>query len=297
MLIAGMTIGQRVIENIDDCIYTALQYKVNALQIFNGSPSKVNPANIKLSILPKLKKDISDAGLHLFIHTKFVFNLSSSEIKFKFPMIMIERDIRLGIALGAKGLVFHTGSSIGKNIIEAQRNMSKNIANILRRVPWNSDLKILIETPNCYPNESSCGLETLYAVGYNNVIKQARGKSEYMHFTKHLGFCIDTAHIWNSGYDIRNPSMAEKVYSYIMTALNGKVFLIHINDSKNTLGSRNQDEHETLLKGYAFTPESLKILIAFAKNYSIPLVLETPEKSKFQTTHRKEINLIKTLAK
>ena len=64
--------------------------------------------------------------------------------------------------------------------------------------------------------------------------------------------------------------------------------LIHLNDSKDVLGSK-KDRHYEIGKGYIFknNKESLKYLLEFSKKYKIPMCLET------KSDYKKEFKLIK----
>lgn len=64
-----------------------------------------------------------------------------------------------------------------------------------------------------------------------------------------VGFCLDTAHLFESGYDVREPS----VWTLVADELERRcgrdtIRFFHLNDSKTTLGS-NSDRHWHIGKG------------------------------------------------
>jgi deoxyribonuclease-4 len=90
-----------------------------------------------------------------------------------------------------------------------------------------------------------------------------------------LGVCIDTAHTFAAGWDIRTAAGLEKTLQAINSTVGlDRVRVLHVNDSKTHLGSR-VDRHEHIGKG--------KIgLEAFDRILNHPLlagrafILETP---------------------
>jgi len=102
---------------------------------------------------------------------------------------------------------------------------------------------------------------------------------------KHIKFCIDTCHIWASGYDISNPSKV-KIYFDSFDKLIGKdkIVCIHFNDSKTPLNS-HVDRHADI--GYGYIPiQGLKAVIQYAYKHQIPVILETPFDSINKSTHK-----------
>ena len=61
---------------------------------------------------------------------------------------------------------------------------------------------------------------------------------------EHIGVCLDTCHIWDSGYDIVNDY--ENVISHFNDIIGlDNLKVIHVNDSKNINGS-HKDRHENI---------------------------------------------------
>jgi deoxyribonuclease-4 len=93
---------------------------------------------------------------------------------------------------------------------------------------------------------------------------------------KRIGFCIDTAHLFASGVDIRT---SEQVSRFIdeFDRIIGLEFLraFHINDSKAKLGA-HRDLHENIGKG-EIGLECFKAIMNEERLFGIPLILETPE--------------------
>ena len=91
-----------------------------------------------------------------------------------------------------------------------------------------------------------------------------------------IGVCIDTAHIFAAGYDIRSREGYEKTMAEFDNTIGLKYLKgMHLNDSKAKLGSR-VDRHHSLGKG-EIGLEPFKWIIQDPRTDGIPLILETIE--------------------
>jgi apurinic endonuclease APN1 len=107
---------------------------------------------------------------------------------------------------------------------------------------------------------------------------------------KRLRICIDTAHLFASGYDLSNPTKVNEFIKTFDTLIGWKyVDLIHLNDSKTKLNS-HLDRHELLDEGN-IKLKGLSVIIKFAYKANIPLILETPG------GYPIEINIIRKILK
>ncbi len=96
-----------------------------------------------------------------------------------------------------------------------------------------------------------------------------------------VGVCIDTAHAYSAGYDIRTAEGFEKVFSEF-DAVIGFSYLrgMHINDSKKELGSR-VDRHELIGEG-TLGSEVFVRLMNDPRFDNIPIILETPDENRWK---------------
>ena len=90
-----------------------------------------------------------------------------------------------------------------------------------------------------------------------------------------IGVCIDTAHVFAAGHDIRSAEGLESALRLIDSTVGlDRVFVLHVNDSKTALGSR-VDRHEHIGKGKIGAEAFGRIL-----NHSLlagrAFILETP---------------------
>ena len=104
-----------------------------------------------------------------------------------------------------------------------------------------------------------------------------------------VGVCLDTCHVFDGGYDIAGN--LEKILEQFDEIIGiSKLKVIHLNDSKNALGSK-KDRHEQIGKGTI----GLENLINITNNKylkDLVFILETPQES--LEGYAQEIKLIKS---
>lgn len=107
-----------------------------------------------------------------------------------------------------------------------------------------------------------------------------------------VGVCIDTCHAFTAGYDISTPESFHKTLSLFDKVIGFKYLKgIHLNDTKKGLGSR-VDRHENLGDGILGL-EPFRLIMADARFSGIPLILETPD----ETRWAEEIKMLKEMVK
>ena len=90
-----------------------------------------------------------------------------------------------------------------------------------------------------------------------------------------LGFCLDTAHLWGAGYDLRTGEGASGVVDRFDECLGLEwLAMVHLNDSRSDLGSRT-DRHEHLGAGQMGI-EGFGALLRDPRLATVPFILETP---------------------
>lgn len=91
-----------------------------------------------------------------------------------------------------------------------------------------------------------------------------------------LGVCLDTAHAFEYGYDIRENGGLESMIKEIEDNIGiGKLKAIHLNDSLTDFSS-NRDRHAEYGEGL-IGEEGLTRLINHPKLKHLPFIMETPK--------------------
>ncbi|NLD17476.1 MAG: deoxyribonuclease IV, partial [Tissierellia bacterium] len=104
-----------------------------------------------------------------------------------------------------------------------------------------------------------------------------------------IGVCLDTCHLWEAGYDIKD-NLDGVLDEFDKIVGLEKLYAIHLNDSKNELGA-SKDRHEKIGEG-SLGIEAIKNVINHPKLRHLPFNLETPNEI---DGYEAEIKLLKEL--
>lgn len=110
---------------------------------------------------------------------------------------------------------------------------------------------------------------------------------------KRLVVCLDTAHIFAAGYDIRTPKRYQSTLEEFDRIVGlDKLAVIHLNDSQKPLGSR-VDRHAHIGEGY-IGKKGVAQIVCDHRLAHIPMILETP---KDHDADRRNLGLLRALAR
>ena len=211
----------------------------NALQIFSSSPRmwQGGPARIPEVDAAAFRARRAELGLGpLVIHANYLINLAAVQPMLRTRSIQAFHDeLVRAVALGADFIVVHPGSrgeatpeQAVSTVIESVKQGSKRIAL--------GNLRILIENTAGMGVAVGSRLEELAEIlaGLRNVPAAA---------------CLDTAHLFAAGYDIKSETGLTSTLDLIDTTIGlDRVPIFHANDSKIPLGGR-VDRHENIGEG------------------------------------------------
>ena len=140
-------------------------------------------------------------------------------------------------------------------------------------------------------NGEVCGVENVKKLMEDipNKVRDTLGILVDVNLKEKVGVCLDTCHVFDGGYDIAGN--LEKVLEQFDEIISiSKLKVIHLNDSKNALGSKTH-RHEQIGKGTI----GLENLINITNNKylkDLVFILETPQES--LEGYAQEIKLIKS---
>lgn len=246
----------------------ALKDGANALQIFAKSPASAKFRSVTKEEADEVvnfhqRKDIGN----LIIHGSYLINLAEKELgKDSYQIKSLAEDMRNAEALGGLGAIVHMGKSLEQPNEKAIDNFVKNINTLLKETRG-VDAKIIIE------NTAGQGTE----MGHD--LKELGDIYKKIDNTEKVKICIDTAHAFGAGYDIKdNPdSVVEEIAKNIGIK---NIACVHLNDSKKALDS-HVDRHADIDSGEI----ELKGLVGFIRALNkaggghIPLILEVPQET------------------
>lgn len=229
-----------IARDLVDSLETAHKLGCNALQIFSASPrmwghpgaSRIPEADAK-----RYRMRRAELGLGpLVVHGNYLMNLAAAQPVLRVRSIQTLHDeLVRGVTLGADFLVMHPGSRGEETAERAIATIAQGIRQACRGIKFGG-LRILLE--------NTAGMGT--AVGWRlEELAAILGALPDLP----LGVCIDTAHLFAAGYDIATEKGLESTLEQIEQTVGlGRVFVVHMNDSKVPLGAR-VDRHEHIGKG------------------------------------------------
>ena len=112
---------------------------------------------------------------------------------------------------------------------------------------------------------------------------------------KRLGICLDSCHLFASGYDIRTEEGLTDVLDECDRVVGlDRLGSLHLNDSVNGLGT-NRDRHADIGKG-EIGEDGCAVFLSEPRFETLPVILETPGPDK-KGTPPEEIALARELRK
>jgi deoxyribonuclease IV len=173
----------------------------------------------------------------VFGHTGYLINLGgpASENRDRSIQSLIQ-EIQLATQLGLPFLVLHPGAHLGAGEVAGIKQIVAGLDTVFAATKQ-SPVRIALENT---AGQGTC---------LGNRIEHLAAVFEQVKKPERLGLCLDTAHFFAAGYDIRTPKGWNAAIRQVASLVGLKQILaFHLNDSKTSLGSR-VDRHEHIGKG------------------------------------------------
>jgi deoxyribonuclease-4 len=237
-----------------------------SIQIFNQSPRMWRPTTYKPDDVQAFREAMDESPIDaVLIHAVYLLNCASddAEIRAK-SLASLTHSLRVGAEIGASGVVLHPGSAKTGDVGEAIARAGETIS------------EALAESEGCelhLENTAGAGGTLGRSFGELAALLDACGGDE------RVGACLDSCHLFASGYDIRTPAGMKSTLTKCERKLGkGRVRSLHLNDSQTPLGS-NRDRHANVGEGELGEDGCAAFLAAPAFD-DLPCVLETPGENK-----------------
>ncbi|MCL4367072.1 deoxyribonuclease IV [Patescibacteria group bacterium] len=213
-----------------------------------------------------------------FIHATYLTNLASANPDFVRKAISwLVYSQKTAEKLRIAGTIFHIGSAKEKTTQEAVQQVISNIQQILSQT---GQVNLILETSAGAGNTVGDSLEELEQI--ISAINDPR-----------LKICLDTQHMFASGYGLTTPGAVAKVAQQIeQTITFTKIIAVHANDSKVELNS-HKDRHENIGQGLIGLA-GFRALINHPQFAQIPFILEVPGMGN-QGPDKVNVDLLKSL--
>jgi deoxyribonuclease-4 len=250
-----------------------------AIQIFTKNNNRWFQKQLDEKEISKFRINLKNSNIKFVVsHDSYLINLCAKDksILRKSREAFLDELTRCE-QLGIPYLNFHPGSHLGVGEKEGIKLIVESL-NIIHNKTKNFKVRSMLE--------ATAGAGT--AIGYR--FEQLRGIIDLVDNKKRMNVCIDTAHIFAAGYDIKNPKNYKKVIKEFDEVIGlERLKCFHMNDSKKELGSR-RDRHEHIGKGF-IGKDGFSNIMNDKRLKNIPKILETPKGKQM----KEDIRNIKTL--
>jgi len=269
-LIIGSHVGFTSAKQLLGSIEEALSYGANTFMFYTGAPQNTKRSSINDELTYKAYELMKENNIDLeniIIHAPYIVNLGNTS-KLDFAISFLKEELYRANQLGIMNVVLHPGASVDYTKEEAIQNIIYGLNQILNN---NIDVTICLETMAGKGTEIGSNIEEI-----KTIINGVEYKNK-------IGVCLDTCHLSDSGVDISK--FDEYLDLFDKEIGLSYIKCIHINDSKNELGS-HKDRHENL--GFGNLGFNNLINIIYNERLrDIPKILETPYVAPFDDPKKK----------
>ncbi|GLV58191.1 putative endonuclease 4 [Dictyobacter sp. S3.2.2.5] len=245
---------------------TARQIGCEAIQIFASNPTAWRPPADDPQLCVTFAEAARACQLDpIVLHAPYLINLGTADdVVWEKSVTLLTWTLQRGALLGARYVVFHTGSHKGAGIEAGLDRIVQGIERILPQTP--EEVMLLLE------NDVGAGNSLGHSFNHLSIVL-----NQLPQYQQRLGVCLDTAHLWGAGHDISTAESARNVLDQCDETFGLKrLQVIHLNDTEKALGS-HRDVHARLGEGI-IGQEGLKALLRDPRVQHSALLMETPIK-------------------
>jgi deoxyribonuclease-4 len=282
-LIIGSHVGFIKDKQLLGSVMEALRYDANTFMFYTGAPQNTKRErldnNLTIKAYDLMKEENIDIK-NVIVHAPYIVNLASpiTSDHHAFAVSFLKQEIKRCEELGVSKIVLHPGSHVGQGVETGVQNI---IASLNEAISENQNVFICLETMAGKGSECGSNFNEL-----KSIIDGVKYNDKVM-------ICLDTCHLNDAGYDISKFDDVLNEFDKII-GLN-KIGCIHINDSKNELGSK-KDRHANVGLGTIGFDILLKV-IYHPELASVPKLLETPyvksDEDESYPPYKEEIRMIR----
>jgi deoxyribonuclease-4 len=236
----------------------------DCVQLFTQSPRTWRPTNHDPASFDRFKERRAEARIGgVLCHALYLINLASPNDEiYEKSVASLENTMDVACAIDADGVVFHVGSHQGAGFEAGLERAVPALARTLERCSETTWL--LIENSAGAGGTIGRSIDELAAL-YDALDRHER-----------LGICLDSCHLYVSGYDITKRDELYRVLDEVDEKIGlERLRVLHVNDSKAPLAS-NRDRHDNI--GEGVLGADLAVFLGHPKLQGLPALLEVPGK-------------------
>ena len=267
---------------VSTSVERAEKLNFSAMQIFSKNNNRWFAKPLGEEEVNLFKTSLASSNIKLVVvHDSYLINLCAQnpEILEKSKNAFVD-ELERCEQLGIPYLNFHPGAHNGAGEDTGIKMIAESI-NMAHAKTSGSKVGNMLEV--------TAGQGT--AIGYK--FEHLRDIIDLVDDKDRMSVCIDTAHIFAAGYDLRSKEKYEETINLFDEIIGlDRLKCFHINDSKKDLGTK-VDRHEHIGKGFIGL-DGFRNIMNDARLAHVPKILETP-KGKEQLEDLENLKVLKSL--
>lgn len=258
----------------------AMAIGCTAMQVFLSNPRGWGAKELTVEEAGEFRRKGRKFGAsQVFAHMAYLPNIASpNEFAYRKSVEALEFSLRRCNLLGIKYLVTHLGSHLGMGKELGFRRATEAICRMEGAV---GNVSLLLENEAGQRNSIGSTVEDLAEL-------RARIRDRARRIR--IGFCMDTCHLFEAGYDIGREEVLSKIFEVIDP---DDVHVIHLNDARYPLG-RALDRDENIGRGY-IGKAGFETFLNCPAVLGKPMIMETPSRNLGED--RRQIRLVESLVR
>jgi len=248
--------------SLDLAVDRAQALGCECLQIFYGSPRQWRTISYADEVVARFCHKRRAVHLDpLVAHGAYLVNLAAPSREVRRRSIASLLATARGVErLGGLGAVTHLGSRLGA----PRRQALKRIAGSVREILDGTD-RVMVLLENSAGSGDSLGAAF---EDFRDILDLLEGEPR-------VGVCLDTAHLFAAGWDLRSRDAVDAMVDAFDRAAGWeRVRVLHLNDSKVALGA-HVDRHENIGEGYLGI-DGFRAIVTHPRLRPLPGIIETP---------------------
>jgi deoxyribonuclease-4 len=241
-----------------------------SIQIFTQSPRMWKPSQYAPEVLAAYREAQAANPVirDTFCHATYLINLATADAElYEKSVVCLIHNLSVARGMGSSGLILHVGSHLGAGFDDVVRQ----IADAFERA--------LAEADPAPEGVADCPILIENAAGSGGTVGRSFEEIRFLidacNGDDRLGLCIDTQHLWASGFDFSTVAGTERLIEEVEFSVGmSRLRAFHLNDSKIELGG-NRDRHANIGEG-TIGAKGLAPLVGHPRIRDLPLLLEVP---------------------
>ncbi len=247
---------------IDRAVDRAIAIGCECLQIFYGSPRQWRVISYRDDVIERFVQKRRAAHLDpLVAHGAYLVNLAAPHRGDRRKSIASLLATARGVErLDGLGVVTHVGSRMGAPRRKALARVARSVGEILAGT---ERVMVLLE--------NSAGVGGFLGAAFEDF----RDVLDLLHGDPRVGVCLDTAHLFAAGWDVRTGDGIDALVEAFDRSVGWhRVRVLHLNDSKVALGT-HLDRHENIGEGQIGI-DGFRAIVSHPRLRPLPGIIETP---------------------